>query len=51
MKSVELELADHETEAVLLTSPKKVETITLEVGQCTITSKSNVRYLGGILDT
>ena len=42
MKSVGLELADHKTETVLFTSRKKVETITLDVGQCTITSQPNV---------
>ena len=51
MKSVGLKLADHKTEAVLFTSRKKVETITLEVGQCTITSQPNVRFLGLMLDT
>ena len=51
MKSVKLEMADHETEAALFTSQKKVETITLEVGQCTITSQPNFRYLGEMFDT
>ena len=51
MKSVGLELADHKTETVLFTSQKKVETITLDVGQCTITSQPNVKYLGVMLDT
>ena len=51
MKSVALELADHKTEAVLFTSLKKVETFTLDVGQCTITPQPNIRYLGVMLDT
>ena len=50
MKSVGLEVADHKTETVLFTSRKKVETITLDVGQCTITSQTNVKYLGVMLD-
>ena len=50
-KSVALELADHKTEAVLITSRKKVGTITLNVGQCTIISQPNGRYLGATLDT
>ena len=51
LKSVGLKLADHKTEAVLFTSQKKVETITLDVGQCTITSQPNITYLRVILDT
>ena len=50
MKSVEPELVD-KTEAVLFTSHKKVETITLDVGQCTITYQRKVRYLEVMLDT
>ena len=50
MKSVGLELADYKTEAVMFTSRKKVETTTLDVGQCTITAQPNVRYLGMMLD-
>ena len=38
MRSVGLKLADHKTEAVLFTSRKQSENITLGVGQCTITS-------------
>ena len=50
LKSVGLELANRETEAVLFTSRKKVESITLNVGQCTSTSQPKVRYLGVMLD-
>ena len=51
MESDGLELADNKTEAVLFTSRKKVETITLDVGQCTITFQQNIRYYGVIFDT
>lgn len=51
MGTVGLKLADHKTEAVLFTSRKKVETITLDAGECTITSQPSIRYLGVILDT
>ena len=50
-ESVRLELADHKTEGVLFTSQTKVETITLDVGQCTITSQPNNMYLRVMLDT
>ena len=43
MESLGHELADHKTEAVLFTSRKKVVTITLDVGQCTITSHLDKR--------
>ena len=48
--SVVLKLTDHKTEAVFFTSRKQVENITLDVGQCTITSQSCIRYLGEMLD-
>ena len=51
MGSVGFKLADHKTRAVLFTSRKQVENITLDVGQCTITSQPCIRYLGVMLDT
>ena len=48
MKSVRL---DHKTETVLFMSRTKVETVTLNVVQCTITSQPNVKCLGVMLDT
>ncbi|XP_068150177.1 uncharacterized protein [Drosophila tropicalis] len=46
-----LELAAHKTEAVLISSRKKVETASIEVGGKTITSKRAIKYLGVMLDT
>ena len=46
-----LKLADHKTEAVLFTSRKQVENITLDVRQCTITFQLYIIYLGVMLDT
>lgn len=45
-----LELAEHKTEAVLITSRKRIETISLQVGHQTINSKSAIKYLGVMLD-
>lgn len=50
LESNGLELAEHKTEAVLITSRKKVETISLQVGQKTITSKPAIKYLGVMVD-
>lgn len=50
MSSAGLNLAEHKTEAMLITSRKKVEKITLIVGKHTIITQSHVKYLGVILD-
>lgn len=45
-----LQLADHKTEAVLITGRKKMEYMTIQVGNTTINSKEAVKYLGVMLD-
>ena len=50
MNSVGLQLAEHKTEAVLITSRKKLETITLQVGEHELTSQPYIRYLGVMID-
>lgn len=50
MKSVNLKLAEHKTEAVLITSRKQLESITLRVGNHEITSQPFLRYLGVMID-
>lgn len=50
MDSVGLELAEHKTEAVLITGRRRLETITLRVGDHGITSQLSIRYLGVMID-
>ncbi|XP_015122577.1 uncharacterized protein LOC107045003 [Diachasma alloeum] len=51
MDLVGLTLAEHKTEAVLITSQQNVETITLHVGNYEITSQPSLRYLQVMIDT
>lgn len=50
LQNAELELADHKTEAVLITGRKKMEFMTLTVGDTEIRSKQSVKYLGVMID-
>ena len=50
LATVGLRLADHKTEAVLVTSRKVRESITLTVGECEVTSKPSLKYLGIQID-
>jgi len=50
LASVGLQLADHKTEVILVTSRKIRETITLTVGGHDITSQPSLRYLGVQID-
>ena len=50
MDTVNLQLAKHKTEAVLITSRQVMETIKLKVGEQEITSQPYIRYLGVMLD-
>lgn len=50
LSTVGLELASHKTEALLISSRKQRETISLQVGDCNIISQPVIRYLGIYLD-
>lgn len=51
LRSMGLALADHKTEAVLISSRKTVETINLNIGACCIRTKPCLKYLGVMIDT
>lgn len=46
-----VQLADHKAEAFLVTNRQTVETITLIVGSCDISSELSLGYLGVQIDT
>ncbi len=50
LESVGLELAEHKTEAVLISSRKKRDTVSFKVGNHVIKSKESIKYLGVMLD-
>lgn len=50
LETAGLELADHKTEAVLITGRKQVETMTIQVGCERIMSRRSLKYLGVMLD-
>ncbi|XP_037898339.1 uncharacterized protein LOC119643060, partial [Glossina fuscipes] len=50
LRSVDLELAEEKTEAVLISSRKKIEKVTIQVGDTRIQSQEPIKYLGVMID-
>lgn len=50
LENAGLELADHKTEAVLISSRKKLERLKIRVGDQMIESKDAIKYLGVMID-
>lgn len=50
LTSVNLQLAEHKTEMVLISGRRKRESISIKVGAATITSTEAIKYLGVMID-
>lgn len=50
LESASLDLAEHKTEAILISSRKKVEYMSIKVGNQVIKSSHSLKYLGVVLD-